>query len=99
MVSGRIHFDFAGVGAMSSSLRGLRPGSADVAGLDLAALRSDLVTSAVRAFAAGWSDALFAFELTRAGLAGGVDATLNDFLAAEKATIDSITSSLSELDK
>lgn len=95
----RLHVDFAGVGAISSTLQELRPGSADVAGLDMSVLRSDLVTSAVRAFAAGWSDALFSFDLMRSGLAAGVDATLNDFLATEQATLDSLTSSIGELDK
>lgn len=98
-MSTHIHLDFEGIGAASSSLQDLAAGSKTGIGLDLSALRSDLVTSSVRAFADGWSDALTIFTLTSSGLASGVDATVNDFLDAEQALIDSLATSIGALDQ
>ncbi|MGJ0389813.1 hypothetical protein [Microbacterium sp. CGR1] len=98
-MSTRIHLDFGGVGAVASSLQELTSGSADGIGLDLSAMRSDLVTSAGRAFIEGWSDALIIFDLTSSGLAIGVDETMKDFLAAERAHVDSLTTSIGALDQ
>jgi hypothetical protein len=97
-MSTRIHFDFAGIDAVASSLQELVSGSKD-GGLDLSALRSDLVASAGRAFAEGWSDALIIFNRTSSGLATGVDETVEDFLAAEQAHVDSLTASIGALDQ
>lgn len=95
----RIHLDFEGIGAVSSSLQDLKSGSNDATGLNLSALRSDLVASAGRAFAEGWADALIIFDLTSSGLASGADATVKDFLAAEQAHVDSLTMSIGALDQ
>lgn len=94
-----IHVDFEGMGVVSSSLHALTSGSADAAGFDLSALRSDIVTSAGVAFSSGWSDVLDIFTLTSSGLAGGLDATLRDFLNTEQANLDSIATSIAELDR
>lgn len=94
-----IHVDFGGMGVVSSSLHALTSGSADAAGFDLSGLRSDIVTSAAVAFSSGWSDALDIFSLTSEGLAGGLDATLQDFLDTEQASLDAIAMSIAELDR
>ncbi|MFF1539679.1 hypothetical protein ACFVWL_06355 [Microbacterium sp. NPDC058269] len=95
----RIHVDFATIRASASSLHGLAVGSTNTSGLDLSALGSDLVASAAEAFAGGWSDALGLLTLTSSGLAGGVDATLADFVTEEQAHLDSLATSIGELER
>lgn len=94
-----IHLDFGVVGAVASTLQDIKAGSVSGTGFDLSGLRSDLVTSAGRAYASGWSDVLDVLHLTSSGLASGVDATANDFAAAEQTHLDSIATSIGELDR
>lgn len=93
----RIHVDFATIGAAASSLHELKAGRSS--GLDLSALRSDLVTSAAEVFARRWSDVLEFLNLTSAALAEGVSATLTDFLSAEQAHLDSLATSIGALER
>ncbi|PRB16541.1 hypothetical protein [Microbacterium sp. MYb62] len=91
----RIHVDFETIGTAASSLHELNAGRSS--GLDLSALRSDLVTSAAEVFASGWSDVLEFLILTSTALADGVDATLADFLSTEQAHLDSLAMSIGAL--
>lgn len=95
----RIHVDFVATAAAASSLRDLAVGPGDASGLDLSGVGSDLVASAAEVFVRGWSDALDFLALTGSGLAGGVDATLADFVAGEQAHLDSLSASIGALER
>lgn len=94
-----IHVDFAGVGAVAESLRALSSTPTQTSRLDLSSSGSDLVASAAQAFANGWSDARTFLTLTSNALASNVDGSLADFLAAERAHLDSLTESIGALDQ
>lgn len=90
----QIHVDFTTIGTAALLLRELKAGSTIDSGLDLSALASDLATSAAEVFANGWSDALGSLSLTSTALAGGMDATLEDFLVVERAHLDVLAASI-----
>lgn len=84
-----------GIAAM---LNGLNIGGQE-SGLDLSPMRSDLVTSAASMFSRGWGDALVALAWDARSLAGSVDETVADFVAAEQAHLDALTGFVAALDE
>lgn len=93
-----IHMDFGGMQDMSATLGGLSVASAP-SGLDLAPMRSDLVTSAALMLTEGWGNAVSTFEQTVHALSVGVDDTTNDFLSAEDAHITALAVFVDALDE
>ncbi|MDR6142984.1 hypothetical protein QE375_002538 [Microbacterium foliorum] len=92
-----IHVDYEGMQGMARTLNGLAVGGSASA-LDLSPMRSDLVTSAASMFSRGWGDAVTALEWAARGLAGAVDETASDFVAAEQAHIDALAAYVAALD-
>ncbi len=84
-----------GIAAM---LNGLNIGGQE-SDFDLSPMWSDLVTSAASRFSHGWGDALVALEWDARSLAGSVDETVADFVAAEQANFDALTSFVAALDE
>lgn len=93
-----IHVDYDGMQGMATTLNGVTVGGPE-GGFDLSSLRSDLVTSAASMFARGWGDAVVALEWSAHGLAGSVDETAADFVAAEQAHVDALNSFVAALDE
>lgn len=93
-----IHVDYDGMQGMTRTLNGLAVGGS-ASGFDLSPMRSDLVTSAASMFSRGWGDALIALEWDARSLAGSVDETVADFVAAEQANLDALTGFVAALDE
>lgn len=56
------------------------------------------MTSAASMFSRGWGDAVTALEWAARGLAGAVDETASDLVAAEQAHIDALAAYVAALD-
>lgn len=93
-----LYADVVGMRGLATSLTTLTSETNDESGFDLTEMRSDLVAAAAAMFAARWADARAQLSLVSNGLGSSVDDTVNDFLAAEQASIEAIVASVEALD-
>lgn len=91
-----IRVDYDGMRVLTTSLNGLSVGPAR--DFDLSPMRSDLVTSAASVFSDRWTDVVAALEWSTSGLAGAIDETASDFVAAEQESINALVDYVASLD-
>lgn len=94
-----IHVDIIGLRGVVQSLRAISEDRGGAGGeFDLSGTRSDLVTSGAKMFTAVWAEAHRVLTFLSGTLAGGVDDTARDFLAAERDHVGALTAFIEALE-